>query len=70
MQVICITHLPQVASKGDNHFKVFKHEENGAIRSDIRELTMDERVNEIAGMLSGEKISQAALDNAKELLGV
>ena len=68
MQVICITHLPQVASKGGHHFKVFKHEENGIVRSDIRELSQEERVNEIAAMLSGETVSKAALDNAKELL--
>ncbi|MBR4267076.1 MAG: DNA repair protein RecN [Bacteroidales bacterium] len=70
MQVICITHLPQVACKGDHHFKVYKHEENESVRSDIKQLTIDERVKEIAGMLSGEKISDAALQNARELLGV
>lgn len=70
MQVICITHLPQVAAKGSHHFKVFKHEEDGIIRSDIKELSMEERVNEIAGMLSGEKVSAAALENAKELLQI
>ncbi len=70
MQVICITHLPQVAAKGNHHFKVFKHEEDGIIRSDIKELTENERVNEIAGMLSGEKVSAAALENAKELLQI
>ncbi|MBQ3657766.1 MAG: DNA repair protein RecN [Bacteroidales bacterium] len=70
MQVICITHLPQVAAKGSHHFKVFKHEEDGIIRSDIKELDDNERVMEIAGMLSGEKISAAALENAKELLQI
>lgn len=70
MQVICITHLPQVASKGDHHFKVYKHEENDAIRSDIRQLTMEERITEIAKMLSGETVSEAALQNAKELMAV
>ncbi|MCR4559132.1 MAG: DNA repair protein RecN [Bacteroidales bacterium] len=70
MQVICITHLPQVAAKGNHHFRVFKHEEDGIIRSDIKELTENERVNEIAGMLSGEKVSAAALENAKELLQI
>lgn len=68
MQVICITHLPQVASKGKHHFKVYKHEENGITKSDIKELSTDERIKEIAGMLSGETITNAALQNAKELL--
>ncbi len=68
MQVICITHLPQVAAMGKHHFKVFKHEEGGAIRSDIKLLTPDERINEIAAMLSGETVSQAAVQNARELL--
>ena len=68
MQVICITHLPQVASFGSHHFKVYKHEENSAIVSDIRELQYEERVTEIAAMLSGEKITNAAIENARELL--
>ena len=68
MQVICITHLPQVAAKGDHHFKVYKHEENGMVRSDIRPLSPQERVDEIAAMLSGETVTKAALKNAEELL--
>lgn len=68
MQVICITHLPQVAAKGHHHFKVYKHEEDGAIRSDIKPLSLDERIHEIAAMLSGETVSTAALMNATELL--
>ncbi len=68
MQVICITHLPQVASKGKHHFKVYKHEVNETIKSDIKELSSDERITEIAGMLSGETITEAALQNAKDLL--
>ncbi|MCQ2976209.1 MAG: DNA repair protein RecN [Bacteroidales bacterium] len=68
MQVICITHLPQVASKGDHHFKVYKHEEDGNIRSDIKQLTEEERVKEIAGMLSGETITDSALQNARDLI--
>lgn len=68
MQVICITHLPQVAAKGNHHFKVFKHEQDGAVRSDIKQLSPEERVNEIAAMLSGETVTQAALQNAKDLL--
>lgn len=68
MQVICITHLPQVAAKGDHHFKVYKHEENGIVRSDIRPLSPKERVDEIAAMLSGETVTKAAMQNAKDLL--
>ena len=68
MQVICITHLPQVAAKGDHHFKVYKHESDGTVRSDIKQLSPEERVNEIAAMLSGETVTPAALQNAKELL--
>ncbi|MBR2104375.1 MAG: DNA repair protein RecN, partial [Bacteroidales bacterium] len=48
MQVICITHLPQVAAQGNHHLKVYKHEADGAIRSDIKPLTTDDRIREIA----------------------
>ena len=68
MQVICITHLPQVAAKGNHHLKVYKHEEDGAVRSDIKPLTGDDRIHEIASMLSSEKVTDAALMNAKELM--
>lgn len=68
MQVICITHLPQVAAQGNSHLKVYKHEAGGAVRSDIRPLGAEERVREIAAMLSGEKITDAALQNARELM--
>lgn len=68
MQVICITHLPQVAAQGNHHLKVFKHESDGSIRSDIKPLEGDERIREIAAMLSGEKITDAALQNARELM--
>lgn len=68
MQVICITHLPQVAAKAGMHLKVYKIEENGIVQSKVKELSDDERVNEIAVMLSGETVSQAAVLNAKQLL--
>lgn len=64
MQVVNITHLPQVASKGDAHFVVYKEEG----RSNIRRLTSDERVTEIAKMLSGSEITEAAILQAKNLL--
>ncbi|MCR5456147.1 MAG: DNA repair protein RecN [Bacteroidales bacterium] len=70
MQVISITHLPQVAAQGNHHLKVFKHEADGAIRSDIKLLDPESRIREIAAMLSGEKITEAALQNARELMAV
>lgn len=68
MQVINITHLPQIASKGKTHFLVYKTEDASGPSTGIRLLTHDERVEEIAKMLSGEEVSQAALTNAKHLL--
>jgi len=64
MQVIDITHLPQVASKGDSHFLVYKSDST----TRIRELSADERVEEIAKMLSGDTITEAALSQARILL--
>jgi DNA repair protein RecN (Recombination protein N) len=68
MQVISITHLPQIASKGENHYKVFKKEINGVTTTNLKHLTMEERIVEIAEMLSGKEISDSALTHAKELL--
>lgn len=68
MQVINITHLPQIAAKGSNHFLVYKSVTNSQSSTGIRLLTPDERVVEIAKMLSGEKLTDAALMNARELL--
>lgn len=67
-QVLSITHLPQIASKGEFHYKVEKYDTDYGTESKMRELTSDERVNEIAQMLSGEDITEAALTNARELL--
>ena len=69
IQVLAITHLPQVAVKGDNHYKVYKADSEDATFTSMCELTKEERINEIARMLSGEKIDDAALNNAKSLLG-
>lgn len=69
IQVITITHLPQVAVKGENHYKVFKQDSADATFTSIKRLDDGERVREIAGMLSGEAIDEAALNNAKSLLG-
>ncbi len=68
MQVIAITHLPQIAAKGNNHYKVYKAEVNGVTTTNLKQLTAEERVKEIAEMLSGKDISESALTHAKELL--
>lgn len=67
-QVIAITHLPQMAGKGDEHLFVFKQEKAGRTQTQIKKLTEEDRVLEIARMLSGEKPTRAAMDNARELL--
>jgi len=67
-QVISITHLPQIASKGSCHYKVEKHDTESGTTSLMRRLNDEERVQEIAQMLSGENITEAALTNARELL--
>ena len=67
-QVISITHLPQIAAMGSHHYKVMKEETQTGTISQMRELTPEQRVEEIAQMLSRSDISQAALANAKELI--
>lgn len=69
-QVMAITHLPQVASRGKDHFIVYKEDTENATYTRIRKLEPDERIAEIAGMLSGEIVTEAALSNARELLRV
>ena len=68
-QVISITHLPQIAALGSVHYKVEKNETASGTTSKMRQLTDDERVREIAQMLSGSDVSEAAIQNAKALLG-
>ncbi|MFA6946716.1 MAG: DNA repair protein RecN, partial [Pedobacter sp.] len=68
MQVIAITHLPQIASKGDTHFCVYKDEENDMTHTNIRELDHEKRVLELAKMLSGNNPGESAIQNARELL--
>ena len=68
MQVLTITHLPQVASKGDNHFKVFKYEDRNRTITDIKLLNKSDRINEIAEMLSGKKLNKSATELANQLL--
>ncbi len=67
-QVLCITHLPQIAAYGDHHFLVEKVYSNGKTRTGIRELSKDDRVREIARMIGGETITAKAVDRAEEML--
>ena len=69
-QVISITHLPQIAAKGSHHYKVSKEETDNGTISRMTDLSQQERVQEIAQMLSGSDVSEAALANAKELLRI
>ena len=68
MQVFAITHLPQIAAKGNQHYKVFKSSEGENTISELKLLSQNERVVEIAEMLSGKDISDSALNHAKSLL--
>jgi len=68
MQVITITHLPQIAAKGNQHYKVYKDEVNHITTTNLKQLSEDERIVEIAEMLSGKTISDSALTHARELL--
>ena len=68
MQVFAITHLPQIAAKGHTHYKVFKSVSGERTNSELKLLTNEERVNEIAQMLSGSVISDSAINHAKALL--
>ncbi len=68
MQVIAITHLPQIASKGTTHFYVYKDDQNNQTTTHIKKLSKEERITEIAKMISGENPGKYAFENAKELL--
>lgn len=68
MQVFVITHLPQIASKGEQHFKVYKEVSNNKTFTNVKSLNVDERIQEIAEMLGGKDLSDTALKHAKELL--
>ena len=67
-QIICITHLPQIAKFGDHHFRIWKHVFRGRTTTSIKRLSAKDRIKEIARMLGGEKITQATLDHAHEML--
>jgi DNA repair protein RecN (Recombination protein N) len=68
MQVFSITHLPQVASKGQHQFEVFKEEQEGSTSTQMKKLSVDERVQELAEMLGGKSLSESALAHARQLL--
>lgn len=68
MQVVAITHLPQVAAKGSNHYMVYKTDLQDRTVSNVRRLDGEERVREVARMLSGRKLNEAAMQNARSLL--
>ncbi len=68
MQVMTITHLPQVAAKGAHHFKVFKEIRDGSTFTQLKKLKSEERIEEVAQMLAGDALSDTALQHAKELL--
>ncbi|GHT19147.1 DNA repair protein RecN [Bacteroidia bacterium] len=68
MQVVTITHLPQIAAQGNTHYFVYKNDEKETTETNIRRLPPDERIREIAQMLSGSELTEAAIENAKELL--
>lgn len=67
-QIICITHQPQIAGKANAHFFVYKEIQGNAVKTNIRLLQQDERINAIARMLSGERPTAAALENAREMI--
>jgi DNA repair protein RecN (Recombination protein N) len=68
MQVICITHLPQIAAKGQSHYFVYKNEEAEKTTTAIKKLNEIERIRAIAEMLSGKDPGESAIKNAEELL--
>ncbi len=68
-QIISITHQPQIAAKADAHYYVYKQIVNDKVETNIRPLNNDERIVNIAQMLSGEKPTAAALQNAREMVG-
>ena len=68
MKVMTITHLPQVAAKGAHHFKVYKETKYDSTFTQLRKLSSEERVEEVAQMLSGDVLSDTAMQHAKELL--
>jgi DNA repair protein RecN (Recombination protein N) len=69
-QIIAITHLPQIASFADTHFLAEKIIQDGRAVTRIRKLEIEERIKEIAKLMSGEEVTQASIESAKELMGL
>jgi DNA repair protein RecN (Recombination protein N) len=69
-QIVAITHLPQIASLADTHFVVEKTESHGRTTSQLRKLTDEECIKEVAKLMSGEEITEAGLEGARELMGL
>ena len=69
MQVLAITHLPQIAAKGKAHYKVYKSDDEHTTTTNLVRLSDEERLTEIARMLSGSTVTEAAIQNAKVMLG-
>jgi len=67
-QVVCITHLPQIAKFGDSHFRIAKHVSKGRTRTTIKPIHTEERIHEIARMLGGVTITPTTLEHAREML--
>lgn len=67
-QIIAVTHLPGVAARGDKHLKIFKAEHEGSVESNLQYLSAEERVEELAGMFSGDQLTEASLESARNLL--
>ncbi|OPZ28306.1 MAG: DNA repair protein RecN [Bacteroidetes bacterium ADurb.BinA174] len=70
MQVIAITHLPQIGAKGEVHYVVYKDDNEETTVTYMKKISSEERIEEIARMLSGEKTTAQAVENAKVMLGV
>ena len=67
-QVLCVTHLPQIATFSDHHFLIEKKQASGRTRTTIREITADERTEEIARMLSGSKLTETSMKHAEQMI--
>ncbi|HOW38169.1 MAG TPA: DNA repair protein RecN, partial [Bacillota bacterium] len=67
-QVIAISHIPQVVAMASDHWKIWKRESGGRTTAEVKELNWEERITEIAGMISGDRVTESAVQNARELL--
>ena len=68
LQMVCITHLPQLAGKGESHLKIYKEDHNNITVTRLKKLSTSERIEEIAEMIGGKEKSETAISHAKELL--